>query len=91
MELPTFEPQARQLSRLLMGYATNVKLDGHSRIPLSQSQRVYAGLDKRAVLIGQGNKFELWDEDQWNERCNLWLAEDHQETGLSETIANLRI
>jgi MraZ protein len=28
------------------------------------------------VLIGQGVKFELWDEARWNERRDAWLASD---------------
>jgi DNA-binding transcriptional regulator/RsmH inhibitor MraZ len=31
-------------------------------------------LDRQAMLIGQGNKFELWDEQRWNERRDEWLA-----------------
>jgi MraZ protein len=33
------------------------------------------------VLIGQGNKFELWDEEQWNRRRDEWLAQDIVEPG----------
>jgi MraZ protein len=36
--------------------------------------RQYATLDKRVVLVGQGNKFELWDEQKWLERTELSLA-----------------
>ena len=25
------------------------------------------------MLIGQGNRFELWDEAHWNERRDAWL------------------
>ncbi len=28
------------------------------------------------MLIGQGNKFELWDEQTWNEKRDAWLSED---------------
>jgi MraZ protein len=30
--------------------------------------RQYATLDKHVVLVGQGNKFELWDQKKWLER-----------------------
>jgi MraZ protein len=36
-------------------------------------------LDRQAILIGQGNKFELWDEARWNERRDGWLAEDAED------------
>jgi MraZ protein len=39
-------------------------------------------LDKRVVLIGQGNKFELWDEQAWQERRDRWLASEEEELPL---------
>jgi MraZ protein len=38
--------------------------------------REYAKLDKRVVLIGQGNKFEVWDEELWGARREKWLEEE---------------
>ena len=26
------------------------------------------------VMIGQGNKFEIWDEEHWNEQRESWLS-----------------
>ena len=40
-------------------------MDGQGRILLSAPLRTFAELDKRVVLVGQGNKFELWDELRW--------------------------
>ena len=28
------------------------------------------------MLIGQGNKFELWDEATWNEKRDAWLSDE---------------
>jgi MraZ protein len=42
---------------------------------LSNPLREYAQLGKKVVLIGQGKKFELWDESVWNERMQVWLNE----------------
>jgi MraZ protein len=33
-------------------------------------------LDKKVVLIGQGNKFEIWDEDSWNKARDTWIDEE---------------
>jgi MraZ protein len=43
-------------------------MDGAGRILVSPALRQYAGLEHRVVLVGQGNKFELWDEAQWQEQ-----------------------
>ncbi len=75
-ELPSFNPTARRIQRLLIGHATEVELDSHGRILLPPLLREYAELSKYAMLIGQGKKFEIWDEAHWQERRNQWLAED---------------
>ena len=74
--LPTFNPQARRVQRLLMGHASDVDMDGNGRLLLPPPLRQYAGLEKRIVLIGQGKKFEIWDEDLWQQKRDEWLAEE---------------
>ena len=61
MRLPSLDQRARRLQRLMVGHATEVDVDGHGRILLSRELREFAGLDRQAVLLGQGNRFELWD------------------------------
>jgi MraZ protein len=65
MSLSSFNEPIRRLQRLLVGYAEDVDLDGAGRILVSGQLRQYAGLEHRVVLVGQGNKFELWDEARW--------------------------
>ncbi|MCF7981644.1 MAG: division/cell wall cluster transcriptional repressor MraZ [Pseudomonadales bacterium] len=66
--LPSFNPAARRIQRLLIGHATDIDLDGSGRLLLTQPLRDYAHLGKKAVLLGQGNKFELWSEECWSKR-----------------------
>ena len=73
-KLPSFNKQARRLQRLLIGHATEVEMDGAGRLLLPPPLREFAGLDKRTVLIGQSNKFELWSEDLWTASRSEWLA-----------------
>lgn len=74
--LSSFNKATRRLQRLLIGHATEVELDSQGRILLPQSLRDYATLTKNIVLVGQGKKFELWDETNWNTHRNTWLAEE---------------
>ncbi|NOR66962.1 MAG: division/cell wall cluster transcriptional repressor MraZ [Woeseiaceae bacterium] len=76
IRLPSLHKLARQMQRIMVGYATEVDIDGHGRILLSRELRDFAGLDRQAILIGQGNKFELWDEERWNGKRDEWLAID---------------
>jgi len=75
-KLPSFNPAARRIQRLLIGHATDLELDAQGRILLPQELRQYAAIQKQAVLIGQGNKFEIWDEGLWHEKRDLWLNEE---------------
>jgi MraZ protein len=75
VRLPSLNRSARRLQRLLIGHATECQLDGSGRILLPPPLREFAGLEKHTVLIGQGNKFELWDESAWTQRRDEWLVE----------------
>ena len=65
LKLSALNPQIRALQRRLIGYAEEGEMDASGRVLISQALRSYAALDKRVMLIGQGNKFELWDEAKW--------------------------
>ncbi len=73
IELPSLNQQARLLQRLLIGYATECELDSQGRILLPTMLREFARLDKKIVLIGQGKKFEIWDEDTWSQSQDNWI------------------
>lgn len=90
--LPSLDRKARALQRLLLGHATELDLDSHGRILLPPLLRQFATLDRRAILTGQGNKFELWDEDRWHQCREQWLAEYEGELGgLSPALESLSL
>lgn len=74
--LPSFNPQARKVQRLLLGHATEVSADSHSRLLIPLPLREFAKLDKQVVLVGQGKKFELWDKSEWDTQRETWLKEE---------------
>jgi MraZ protein len=91
MRLPTLNAQARRLQRLMVGHATDLELDGHGRVLLPPKLREFAGLARNAVLIGQGNRFELWDEERWNERRDEWLKGDELAADLPAELETLSL
>ncbi len=91
VKLPSFNKQARRLQRLLIGHATEVELDSAGRVLLPTPLREFADLEKKAVLIGQGNKFELWNEVLWGERRDVWLAEDDDLEDLPADLETLSL
>ena len=68
MALSSFNAQIRELQRRLVGYAEDVVMDATGRILVPPALRNYAQLEKAAVLVGQGHKFELWSKDSWDAR-----------------------
>lgn len=72
--LSSFNQQARSLQRLLVGNAADLDLDATGRILLPAMLREFAGLEKSVVLVGQGAKFELWNESRWQEQMDLALT-----------------
>lgn len=79
--LPSFDPMSRRIQRLLIGHATDVALDSNGRLLLPQLLRDYAALEKRVLMIGQGNKFEVWAESLWEKRREQWLADEASKVG----------
>ncbi|MEW5943163.1 MAG: division/cell wall cluster transcriptional repressor MraZ [Pseudomonadota bacterium] len=72
--LSSFNPQTRSLQRLLVGNAGDAELDSAGRILVAPPLRQFAGLEKSVVLVGQGNKFELWDEEKWSQQMSEALV-----------------
>jgi MraZ protein len=60
--LPRTRSVSRNLQLKLVGAATFVEPDGSGRISVPASQRNAIGIEKKAVLVGMGDKFELWSE-----------------------------
>lgn len=91
-QLPSFNPAARRIQRLLIGHATEAELDSHGRILLPPLLREYAGLGKHAMLVGQGKKFELWDDAHWQERRSQWLEEESDtDSSLPDEVKKLSL
>jgi len=76
MALSSFDERLRQLQRLIVGHADDVEIDAAGRILVPPALRRYASLDKRIVLVGQGRKFELWNDAAWAARTAQAIAFD---------------
>ena len=74
--LPALNPAVKRFQRLVLGYASDLQLDGNGRVLVPSALREYARLERRAVLVGQGNKLELWSEELWQRECEAALNAD---------------
>jgi MraZ protein len=91
MSLPTLHERSRRLQRLMVGHATEFELDGQGRLLVPPELREFAGLGRHAMLIGQGNRIELWEEARWNERRDFWLKSEETATELSAELDSLSL
>jgi transcriptional regulator MraZ len=76
------DPLARSLRRLIIGSASRVEIDKAGRILIPDFLCQKAGIvcDHEAVLVGQGNYFEIWSSDEWAlQQKNLDEAEANTE------------
>jgi MraZ protein len=76
------------LQRTLLGYASHATLDAQGRVLLTPAQRALAKLEKDAVLIGLGNRYQLWRRDFWEAQQtrdrDLAVAALAEDPGLSD-------
>ena len=79
-DLPSFSKNHRRIQRILIGHAEDLDIDSAGRILLSKPLRMAADMTKKITLIGQGEKFEIWNEDTWNTKVNNWRSEETDES-----------
>lgn len=65
--LPVTNRNARKLVRHFSGGAADATLDSQGRILIPANLREYAGLSKEVVLLGMGNRVEIWSRDKYEE------------------------
>lgn len=76
--LSTMNPAERRVQRLLLGHASECQMDNAGRLLLASTLRQHAGLTKEVMLVGQINKFELWDEQTWYQQVEQDIAAERQ-------------
>ncbi len=77
----------RDLQMKLVGAAAVVEPDSAARILLPASQRTTTGIEKKAVLLGMGDKFELWSEQAHMAKIRQSIGE-HE---ITSEMAELRL
>jgi len=86
-KLPKAKKVNRNLQLKLVGAATFVELDGNGRITVPASHRAAVGIEKKAVLLGMGDKFELWSEQAHHAQIRQTVSDED----LSEELLDLQL
>ena len=74
--LPRTKSVSRNLQLKLVGAASFVEPDANGRISVPPSHRAAVGIEKHAVLLGMGDKFELWSEQAHREQIQRTLSDE---------------
>ena len=91
VRLPNQNKRTRTLQRMLLGHATELEIDKSGRILIPPRLREFASLEKRVVLAGLGNKFEIWNEDAWEQSCGEWVADDSDAGEMPDSLESLTL
>ena len=66
-KIPFTKKDARQFMRFFLSGATTIEFDKQGRINISSPLISYAGLKKECIIIGTGDRLEIWSSDNWND------------------------
>lgn len=65
-QAPLTNKQARDFMRMFLSGASDDVPDKQGRVTIPPMLRQYAGLGRDLVVIGAGNRAEIWAADAWN-------------------------
>ena len=66
-EAPVTDKAVRDYTRLLFAGASDDQPDKQGRLTIPPMLRDYASLSKDVIVIGVGNRLEIWDAARWQE------------------------
>ena len=64
--LPFTKKDARNFMRFFLSGATSVELDKQGRVNVTSPLIDYANLSKDCVVIGTGDRLEIWSKSSWD-------------------------
>jgi MraZ protein len=82
-ELPPLSPRLTELERFFYGSSQDADLDAAGRIMVPSFLSEHASLRKDVVVVGAGDRLELWDRDGWNQHRRALLE------GVAEITAHV--
>ena len=69
--LPDYSDERDELSVALYGDVQVLTIDGDGRIVLPRDLRAHASIEGRVTFVGLGDKFQIWQPEQFAERRRI--------------------
>ena len=76
-KLPLGQTKARNFKRFILSGACEIEIDEMGRALIPELLKKYSGITKEVIIIGVGDRIELWNEDVWNK----YIAEAEKASG----------
>lgn len=83
--LPFTKKDARQFTRFFLSGATLAEFDKQGRVNIPQPLIDYANLEKECVIIGAGDRFEIWSKNDWD---NFFDSAKDNMSDIAENLFN---
>lgn len=91
-QLSSMNRQERLFQQMILGNASDCEMDKNGRLLINGPLRQYAGLDKNVMLVGQLNKFEIWNESAWQTQMQQGISQIQSgEIELTERLLDLSL
>jgi len=68
--LPMTKKAGREFARIFFANASEETIDAQGRITIPRHLREYAGIDKKVVTVGVGERMEIWSELVWDQHAS---------------------
>ena len=87
-KLPLGQAKARNFKRFILSGASEIDIDEMGRVLIPEPLKKYSGLKKEIVIVGVGDRIELWSEEAWNK----YISAAEKESGdLAEGLSEFGI
>ena len=86
--LPRYSKERETLERLLNSLSIYAQVDENGRIVLPPKLRKIADITSKAMFVGMGDKFQIWEPDSYQEDMEL-MKQRLSENNLEEEIYSL--
>ncbi|MGB5539547.1 MAG: division/cell wall cluster transcriptional repressor MraZ [Gammaproteobacteria bacterium] len=91
VRLPNQNRLTRELQLMLFGNAAELEVDKNGRVLIPPHLRKLAGLEKRVMFLGMGNKFEIWNEELWEKKCGDYMTGSGDSADVPDALRELTI
>ena len=83
--LPFTKKNARSFNRFFLSGATVAEFDKNGRVLITSPQLSYAEITKECVIIGVGDRLEIWSLEKWND---FYDSASQDMSGIAEHLFN---